>query len=335
VEGFILYFQTVIREKFSNWLAQSSKYTPLMRSVLQENGLPEDLVYLSLIESGFNPYAYSRSKAVGLWQFIAPTGKRYGLKVNAWVDERRDPEKSTLAAALYLRDLYDLFECWYLAAAGYNAGEGKIARGMKRYRTEDFWELTKHRFLKRETKDYVPQMIAAALIAKNPEGYGFENIEYEEPLCYDKVKVPEATDLRSVAKACEVSVEDLRDLNPELLRVYTPPNVSDYEMKIPCGKKGIFLANFETLQQARGLQFKTHVTRRGETPRSIANLYRIELTSLLEANNLTMQSRLSSRMQLIVPVPLKQQKSTPLVKKTTAKSKDPKPSKPSAPPRKV
>jgi hypothetical protein len=130
-------------------------------------------------------------------------------------------------------------------------------------------------------------------------------------------------------------VEQLRDLNPELLRVYTPPNVSDYEMKIPCGKKGIFLANFETLQQARGLQFKTHVTRRGETPRSIANLYRIELTSLLEANNLTMQSRLPSRMQLIVPVPLKQQKSTPLVKKTTAKSKDPKPSKPSAPPRKV
>jgi membrane-bound lytic murein transglycosylase D len=337
VEGFILYFQTVIRERFSTWLAQSSKYAPLMRSVLQENGLPEDLVYLSLIESGFNPYAYSRSKAVGLWQFIAPTGKRYGLKVNAWVDERRDPEKSTLAAALYLKDLYDMFECWYLAAAGYNAGEGKIARGMKRYRTEDFWELTKYRYLKRETKDYVPQMIAAALIAKNPEGYGFEDIAYEEPLCYDKVMVPEATDLRSIAKACEVSVEELRDLNPELLRVYTPPDVSNYEVKIPCGKKEIFLANFETLQQARGLQFKTHVTRRGETLHSIAKLYRIELTSLLETNCLATQGRLASRTQLIVPVPLKQRErpTAPVKKAATAKPKRPKPSKSPAPPSKV
>jgi len=337
VEGFVLYFQTVIRERFSTWLAQSSKYTPLMRSVLQENGLPEDLVYLSLIESGFNPYAYSRSKAMGLWQFIAPTGKRYGLKVNAWVDERRDPEKSTLAAALYLKDLYDMFECWYLAAAGYNAGERKIARGMKRYRTEDFWELTKHRYLKRETKDYVPQMIAATLIAKNPERYGFEDIEYEDPLCYDKVKVPETTDLRSVAKACAVSVEELRDLNPELLRAYTPPNVSDYEVKIPCGKKEIFFSNFETLQQAKDLRFKTHVTRRGETPHSIAKLYRIELTSLLEANYLTMQSRLSSGKQLIVPIPLKQREgpTSPVKKTATTKPKRPKPSKSTVPPRKV
>jgi membrane-bound lytic murein transglycosylase D len=337
VEEFILYFQTVIKERFSTWLAQSSKYTPLMRSVLQENGLPEDLVYLSLIESGFNPYAYSRSKAMGLWQFIAPTGKRYGLKVNAWVDERRDPEKSTLAAALYLKDLYDMFECWYLAAAGYNAGERKIARGMKRYRTEDFWELTKHRYLKRETKNYVPQMIAAALIGKNPERYGFEDIAYEEPLCYDKVKVPEATDLRSIAKACEVSVEELRDLNPELLRVYTPPNVSDYEVKIPCGKKETFFANFETLQQAKDLQFKTHVTRRGETPHSIAKLYRIELTSLLETNCLATPGRLASRTELIVPVPLKQRErpAAPVKKAATAKPKHPKPSKSPVPPKKV
>ena len=337
VEAFTLYFQTVIREKFSTWLAQSSKYIPLMRSVLQENGLPEDLVYLSLIESGFNPYAYSRSKAMGLWQFIAPTGKRYGLKVNAWVDERRDPEKSTLAAARYLKDLYDMFECWYLAAAGYNAGEGKIARGMKRYRTEDFWELTKYRYLKRETKDYVPQMIAATLIAKNPASYGFEGIAYEEPLCYEPVKVPEITDLRSIAKACGVSAEELRDLNPELLRAYTPPNISDYEVKIPCGKRESFLANVETLQQATGLQFKTHVTRRGETIHSVAKLYRIELTSLLETNRLGMQSRLSSGTQLIVPIPLRQQqKSTPLAKKpSTAKEKNPKAHKPPAPSKKA
>ncbi len=332
VEVFTLYFQTVIRDKFSTWLAQSSKYIPLMRSVLQEKGLPEDLVYLSLIESGFNPHAYSRSKAVGLWQFIAPTGKRYGLKVNTWVDERRDPEKSTLAAARYLKDLYDTFECWYLAAAGYNAGEGKIARGMKRYRTGDFWELTKYRYLKPETKDYVPQMIAAALIAKNPERFGFDGIEYEEPLCYDKLKVPGATDLRSIAKACEISVEELRDLNPELLRGYTPPNVSDYEIKIPCGKRETLLANFEGLQQARGLQFKTHVTRRGETVQSIAKLYRVEPASLLETNRLFMQGRLPSGTELIVPIPLKQpERAVPSAKKPSeAKQKSPKANKPPA-----
>jgi len=167
VEHFIQYFQTTARKIFVNWLARSERYIPFMRNLLRESGLPEDLVYMALIESGFNPYAYSRMKASGPWQFIYFTGKKYGLNVSWWVDERRDPEKSTIAAAKYLKDLYDLFECWYLAAAGYNAGEGKIINAMKRYRTEDFWELTKYRYLKRETKDYVPQMIAAALIAKN------------------------------------------------------------------------------------------------------------------------------------------------------------------------
>ena len=204
VEQFIQYFQTTARKAFSNWLARSEKYIPFMRNHLKENGLPEDLVYMALIESGFNPYAYSRSKASGPWQFIYLTGKRYGLRSNWWIDERRDPEKSTIAAAKYLKDLYDMFECWYLAAAGYNAGEGKIATAMKRYRTEDFWELTKYRYLKQETKNYVPQMIAAALIAKDPERYGFVGIEYQEPLRYDKVRVPEVTDLRLIARACEV-----------------------------------------------------------------------------------------------------------------------------------
>jgi membrane-bound lytic murein transglycosylase D len=153
VEHFIQYFQTTARKIFVNWLARSERYIPFMKNLLRESGLPEDLVYMALIESGFNPYAYSRRKASGPWQFIYLTGKKYGLKVNWWVDERRDPEKSTIAATKYLKDLYDLFECWYLAAAGYNAGEGKIMNAMKRYRTEDFWELTKYRYLRRETKD--------------------------------------------------------------------------------------------------------------------------------------------------------------------------------------
>jgi membrane-bound lytic murein transglycosylase D len=316
VEHFVQYFQTTAKNRFSSWLARSEKYIPFMRNVLREKGLPEDLVYLSLIESGFNPYAYSRSKASGPWQFIYLTGKRYGLKANGWIDERRDPEKSTVAAAKYLKDLYDMFECWYLAAAGYNAGETKIATAMKRYRTEDFWELTKYRFLKQETKDYVPQMIAAALIAKDPEAYGFTGIEYQEPLRYDKVKVPSQTDLQQIAKAAETSLDEIKDLNPELLRKYTPPDDPEYEIKIPYGRKEIFLERFEVLQPAEKLQLRTHTVKKGETIQRIAGLYRVDVELLLDTNRLKRGSRLSSGTNLVIPIPKAQEtKPTVMAKK--------------------
>jgi membrane-bound lytic murein transglycosylase D len=327
VEQFIQYFQTIARNRFSNWLARSEKYIPFMTSLLKENGLPEDLVYLALIESGFNPYAYSRSKASGPWQFIYLTGKRYGLKVNWWVDERRDPEKSTIAAAKYLKDLYDMFECWYLAAAGYNAGEKKIVNAMKRYRTEDFWELTKYRYLKQETKDYVPQMIAAALIAKDPEKYGFTDIEYQEPLRYEKVRVPELTDLLLIAKASETPIEELKDLNPELSRWCTPPNSPDYEIKLPIGKKELFLKNLETLQPIGKARFRTHCVKRGESLQRIARLYRVDLEPMLEINRLNKTSRLSPGMDLLIPIP-KTQGLKPLLtaqKKFDGKNRNAKP----------
>jgi len=303
VEQFIQYFQTTARNNFSNWLARSEKYIPFMRGHLKENGLPEDLVYLALIESGFNPYAYSRSKASGPWQFIYLTGKRYGLKVNWWVDERRDPEKSTIAAAKYLKDLYDMFECWYLAAAGYNAGERKIINAMKRYRTEDFWELSKYSYLKRETRDYVPQMIAAALIAKDPEKYGFADIEYQEPLQYEKVNVPAVIDLQLIAKVCEISVAELKDLNPELLRWCTPPDSPDYEIKIPFGRKELFLKNFDALQPVQRFQFKTHIVKRGDTFSGIARYYRVDVEPIFEINRMKKMSRLSIGMNLLIPIP--------------------------------
>jgi len=302
VEQCILLFQTTIRDKFVTWLARSGKYIPFMRNLLKEQGLPEDLVYIALIESGFDPYAYSRSKAVGPWQFIDPTGKRYGLRVNWWVDERRDPEKSTIAAAKYLRDLYEMFACWYLAAAGYNAGEYKIIKAMKRFRTEDFWTLTKHRYLKRETKNYVPLMIAAALVAKDPEKYGFTGIEYQEPLRYVKVKVPELTDLSHIAKACEISLEEIKDLNPELRRGVTPPYEPEYEIKIPFSKKDLFTRNFEALQPLEKFQFKTHLVKKGETLKGIAKLYRVDLDPLLEINSLNKTSQLSKEMTLFIPL---------------------------------
>jgi membrane-bound lytic murein transglycosylase D len=303
VEQFIQYFQTTARKVFTHWLARSEKYIPFMKNLFKENGLPEDLVYLALIESGFNPYAYSRSKASGPWQFISLTGKRYGLTSNWWMDERRDPEKSTIAAAKYLKDLYDLFECWYLAAASYNAGEKKIATAIKRYRTEDFWELTKYRYLKQETKNYVPQMIAASLIAKDPEKYGFNDIEYQEPLCYDKVKVPEVTDLRLIAQACEVNIEEIKALNPELSRWCTPPNLRDYEIKIPLGKKELFLKNFEILYSGKPSQFKIHIVKKGDSLSKISKLYRVDLDPILDLNRLKKTSRLSTGMNLLIPLP--------------------------------
>jgi membrane-bound lytic murein transglycosylase D len=318
VEQYLQYFQTTIRDRFNIWLARSEKYIPIMKSLLKENGLPEDLVYMALIESGFDPYAYSRSKASGLWQFIRWTGKKYGLRVNWWVDERRDPEKSTLAAAKYLKDLYERFECWYLAAAGYNAGEYKIIKAMKRYRTEDFWKLTKYRYLRRETKDYVPQMIAAALIAKDPERYGFSDVEYQEPLQYEKVKVPGLTALSLVAKACETSLEEIKDFNPELRREVTPPNETDYEIKIPIGKKDLFQKNFEALQPLEAFQFKTHHVRDGDTLSKIARYYRVDLQPLLEINHLKKKGRIKKGMILLIPIS-KDEKIKPL---TMAKKKN-------------
>jgi len=302
VEQFIECFQTTARERFVIWLARSQKYIPLMKNLFKAHGLPEDLVYIAFIESGFDLYAYSRSKASGPWQFIYWTGKRYGLKVNWWVDERRDPEKSTLAAAKYLKDLHERFECWYLAAAGYNAGEYKIINAMKRYRTVDFWKLAEYRYLKRETKNYVPQMIAAALIAKDPKRYGFTDVEYQEPLRYEKVRVPELTGLSLVAKVCETSVEEIKNLNPELQRGVTPPSENAYEIKIPFGKKDFFLKNFEALQPLEKFQFKTHLVKTGETLLGIARHYRVDLEPFLELNHLKRTSRISKGMTLLIPL---------------------------------
>jgi len=328
VEEFIHYFQTTRRDRFVTWLARSGRYIPVMKKLLKEHGLPEDLVYMAFIESGFDPYAYSRSKAVGPWQFIYLTGKRYGLRVNWWVDERRDPEKSTIAAAKYLKDLYETFACWYLAAAGYNAGEYKIVKAMKRYRTEDFWKLTEVKYLKRETKNYVPLMIAAALVAKDPEKYGFADVEYQEPLRYEKVKVPELTSLSLVANACETSLEEIKDLNPELRRGVTPPNETDYEIKIPFGKKDLFLITFEILRPFEKFEFKTHLVKKGETLKGIAKRYRVDLEPLLEINHLTKSSVISKGTILSIPIS-KDEEIKPLVmaKKKNGKVRNAKPAK--------
>ena len=241
VEGHIEYFQAVVmKDRFALWLSRSQRYLPIMREIFKQRGLPEDLVFVALIESGFNPYAYSRSRATGPWQFIKGTAKKYGLKIDNWVDERRDPIKSTGAAASYLKDLYQLFGSWPLALASYNAGEGRIQRALVKTKGEDFWDLNNSRYLKRETRDYVPKFMAATIIAKNPLRYGF-SLEYDKPLQYDESTVEGSVDLHVIAEAAGISLADLKALNPELKREITPPTSPEYLIKLPKRNQRDFL----------------------------------------------------------------------------------------------
>ena len=237
VKTYLKYFSGNGKANFQASLARLGRYLPMMRLILKEHGLPPELIFLALIESGFNPWAHSPADAVGPWQFIEGTARRYGLKVDGQVDERRDPEKSTRAAARYLKDLYRQFGCWYLAVAGYNAGENRVEGAVRRACDRDFWALAQQGRLPKETRNYVPQFIAAALIARNPEHFGFSNLSYHKPLTFDTVKVPGGTDLRRFAQDLQVSLKEIRELNPELNQGITPTTQREYLLKVPPKKK--------------------------------------------------------------------------------------------------
>ena len=288
VSYFIDYFQITIPKRFAIWLERSGRYTPMMRKILKQYGLPEDLVYLAMIESGFSCQAYSRAHAVGPWQFIRGTGRRYGLKIDYWVDERRDPVKATHAAAQYLRDLYAEFDSWYLAAAAYNAGEAKIRKALKKYQADNFWSISqnKRRYLKKETKSYVPKMIAAALIAKEPAKYGFDDLNYHAPMEFDKVQVHPGTSLSRMAKLAGISTRDLAELNPELRRWATPPS-NMYSLRIPAGQKAAFETAYASLsitdRKARIGSVKIRI-QAGDTLGRIAHTHGVPLSDLLAMN---------------------------------------------------
>jgi hypothetical protein len=305
VVSFITYFQTSGRAVFNRWLGRTRRYMTMINAILRENGLPEDLSYIALIESGLNPMARSRANAVGMWQFMKGTGKRYGLRVDWWIDERHDPEKSTRAAARYLKDLYAQFGSWYLAAAGYNAGEGRVMRAMRKHGSEDFWVIANHKkTLKRETRDYVPKYLAAMLIAKDPALYGFSEseLEYAEGLAFDRVKITYATDLRVIAGAAGTTVEEIRRLNPELLRWFTPPGYAEYEIKIPAGAAGVFHEKIADIPPPQRLEFHAHRVRRGETLYSIAKRYGTPVKPIMYLNNLKSAKRIRAGATIYVPV---------------------------------
>lgn len=318
VEMWIRFLVGRNREKTRLWLERSGRYAPFIRQELRARGMPEDLVYLALIESGFSPRAYSRARAAGLWQFIAETGRRYGLEVSAYVDERRDPIKSTRAALDYLQELYERFGSWYLAAAAYNTGENRVERVLRQRaggaRGDDalFWKIA--RYLPRETRDYVPLMLAAGHVAKEPEKYGFRGLNYHEPLAFEEVEVPAGTPLRVVAEAAGVAKEEVFELNPHLVTKATPPDRA-WPVRIPVGTRAAFVQSFPRVYQqeqlARGRakeeaaransSVAIHTVRRGETLSEIALRYGTTVRALRAANGWVRPTRLRVGQRLHIP----------------------------------
>ncbi len=297
----IALFTEKIREKFALWLGRSGKYIDLMSGILKEQNIPEEMVFLSLIESGFNAHAYSPAKAVGYWQFIASTAKRYGLEINWWRDERRDPIKSTIAAASYLKDLYEMFGSWNLAMAAYNAGEGRIMKAINRTKTDDFWSLLTTNQLKRETKEYVPKFIAASLIASSPEHYGFDDVEFHAPLAYETVVVQSPVDLDVAAACAEVSIEVIRELNPELKRWCTPPDTREYPLRIPVGKRDVFLENLSRIPPEDRFTVDVYTVRKGDTFKRISKKTGVPVDVILDLNDMETIMPLSAGKKIYLP----------------------------------
>lgn len=288
------------RDFFEGALARSGKYRAMMTDILRKEGLPEKLVYLALIESGFSPHAYSRAHAMGPWQFIRSTALHYGLTINSWIDERRDPVLSTHAAAAYLKDLHRKFGEWFLAAAAYNAGEGRVGTALQRSKTNDFWLLRQNRrHLKLETRDYVPKFVAAVLIAGEPEKYGFEQISYEEPLEHDEVTIHRPLRLQTVAKLADTNLHVIKELNPALLRNFTPPNDDGFTLRLPVGSGENFLTAYKQLPASRKIKLTLHRVKKGEVLSRIAKRHGVTISQLMKENGLK-SGRLRLGQELVI-----------------------------------
>ncbi|MDX9708400.1 MAG: LysM peptidoglycan-binding domain-containing protein [Trichloromonas sp.] len=303
VRFYIDYYTGEGREIFARLLHRAERYIPFMSRIFEEEGLPQELTYLALVESGFNPHAYSHAHAAGPWQFIQSTGEIYGLSNDEWRDERRDFEKSTRAAARFLSELYDRFDGdWYLAVAAYNAGGGRISRAMEENGAEDFWELSANSSLRDETKNYLPKLLAVLTIVRDPAAYGFSDIPEADPLAYDVVRLPEATDLELAARLCEVSPEDLRGLNPELKRWCTPPLARDYELRIPAGSRSRFEKLYANIPSEQRAGFHRHRVAKGETLAEIARRYNLRQSDLIALNRLDDFRTLPLGEELVLPL---------------------------------
>jgi membrane-bound lytic murein transglycosylase D len=299
VAKWVAYFTGPGRKYYSRWLSRSTRYRPMMYRELEKAGLPRDLVYLSMIESGYNAHAYSHAAAAGLWQFIPSTGKLYKLRIDWWVDERRDPEASVGAAIAFLGELHQMFGDWRLAWGAYNGGPGRIRRATRSANSNDFWTLARGPYLHSETDNYVPKIMAAAIIGHHPERYGFTDIDYQDELVYETARVDGSVELAVLARCAGTTVDELKALNPALRRYATPPE--GYDVRLPVGKKETFAAAFSKVPKSEWITVVRHTVRKGETLGKIAARYGTSVSDLSRANNLRNANRIYVGMSLTVP----------------------------------
>lgn len=331
VEKWIHYFKNRGRPHMERYLLRSTRYEALMKKVLRDNKLPEDLFYVALIESGFSSQAYSKASAVGYWQFIRGTGRRYSLKIDKLIDERRDPVLSTQAAADYFKDLHQRFNSWYLAMAAYNVGEGRIDRIIKKYKTRDFWALSRiRRALPSETDNYVPKFIAAKLIAKNPDKYGFEGIDYLPPIEFDHITFDRPVNLRIMAEKMNFNYEDFKALNPKFkgevapleqdktLGLRIPPG--SYESAMIAAKESIV---DEVVYIADQDEYQVYKVRSGDTLSTIARKYRTNIAYLRDINDFARKKMIRAGQRIFVPdrTPLLEKRPQLIAKMSKAKTK--------------
>ncbi len=296
VKTILHHFQTKKWGVITRSFERASRYLPMMRQVFREEQLPEELLNLAFIESAVNPWATSRVKAAGIWQFMASTGRLYGMQVSWWVDERRDPEKATRGAAAYLKKLYQMFESWELALAAYNAGEGKVQKAIARHRTRDYWKLR----LPKETLYFVPAFMAMTIISKEPERYGFSPPP-DDPHNTTTVTLDHPTDFRTLAQVAGIQPEDLRELNPALIRWSTPPGVPRYSLRVPKDVKADFLDELSRIPPQERVAWITHRVRKNETSATIAKRYSANLQAFLDMNGLKKRQTLKPGAAVLVP----------------------------------
>ncbi|MGB8011038.1 MAG: LysM peptidoglycan-binding domain-containing protein, partial [Terriglobales bacterium] len=300
VAGYINYFSTRGRGTIERAWARSGRYEDMIRRTLKEEGVPQDLIYLAQAESGFHSLAVSRAGARGMWQFMGSRAQGYGLGRSWWVDDRQDPEKSTRAAAHHLKDLYNQFGDWYLAMAAYNSGPGTVQNAVKRTGYADFWELYSRNVLPKETRNYVPIILAVTIMAKNPEQYGLDSVVKEKPVRYDTVKIDYPIDLRLAAECVDATAEDLADLNPSLLRLTTPKD-QPFELHLPVGTADKFQNVVASIPADKRVWWRYHKVLRGESLAAIARTYHTTPKAIAEANDLN-DDELAPDARLIIPI---------------------------------